>query len=300
MPEIASISLSDLLIDTQNPRLEQPNTGQREALRAFAADQKGKLVALAKDVVAYGLNPSELPIVMPFHDDLKRYVVLEGNRRLTVLKALENPEWLVGAMQHTEVEEMRRLSKEYQEDPIESVQCVVVQTRDEAQHWMLIRHAPQNHGGVSISSWTSDDSSRFRSRSGKIDFHTQALNLLEESGQLTQSKRETPSSIKLQALAWHSGGTSKTWYWLPGGDSHCSWREEASYQGTDVCCERFGVWAKKSKGHICEGRAHKVCKRIARPYCCPFVVLRWRNFGVVIGKSSCVGSATGGIAVGSS
>lgn len=199
MPEIASISISDVLIDTQNPRLEQPNTGQREALRAFAADQKGKLISLAKDIVAFGMNPSELPIVMPFHDDLKRYVVLEGNRRLTVLKALENPEWLVGAMQPSEVDEMRRLSREYQEDPIESLQCVIM-NRDEAQHWMLIRHAPQQHGGVSISPWTSDDSSRFRSRSGKVDFHTQALNLLEESGQLTPTKRKNLPASSFKRL----------------------------------------------------------------------------------------------------
>jgi len=200
MPEIASISLSDVLIDTQNPRLEQPNTGQREALRAFAAHPKSKLIALAKDIISHGLNPSELPIVMPFHDDLKRYVMLEGNRRLTVLKALENPEWLVGAMQPSEVQEMRRLSKEYQQNPIESLQCIVISNRDEAQHWMEIRHAPQNHGGVSISGWTSDDSSRFRSRSGKIDFHTQALNLLEESGHLTPTKRRNVPASSFKRL----------------------------------------------------------------------------------------------------
>ena len=66
-------------------------------------------MALAKDIVNYGMNPTELSIVMPLNDDLRRYVVLEGNRRLTALKALENPEWLVGAMQPGEVEEMRRL-----------------------------------------------------------------------------------------------------------------------------------------------------------------------------------------------
>lgn len=200
MPEIASISLTDVLIDTQNPRLEQPNTGQREALRAFAAHQKGKLIALAKDIISHGLNPSELPIVMPFHDDLKRYVMLEGNRRLTALKALENPEWLVGAMHPSEVDEMRRLSKEYQQNPIESLQCIVISNRDEAQHWMEIRHAPQNHGGVSISGWTSDDSSRFRSRSGKVDFHTQALNLLEESGGLTPTKRRNVPASSFKRL----------------------------------------------------------------------------------------------------
>lgn len=195
MAEIASIPLSDLLIDTQNPRLEQPNTGQREALRAFAKDQKGRLVALARDIVGFGMNPTEFAIVMPFKDDLKRFVVLEGNRRLTALKALENPEWLVGAMQPVEVDEMRRLAKDYQESPIESLQCAVVRSRDDAQHWMELRHAPGRHPGASIAGWTSDDASRFRARTGKVDFHTQALNLLEEGGHLTPVKRrKVPAS----------------------------------------------------------------------------------------------------------
>ncbi|HEX5236600.1 MAG TPA: hypothetical protein VFW25_14875 [Silvibacterium sp.] len=199
MAEISSIPLSDLLIDTQNPRLEQPNTGQREALRAFAADAKAKLIALAKDIVGFGMNPSELAIVMPFHDDLKRYVVLEGNRRFTAVKALENPEWLVGAMQPSEVEEMRRLSKAYQENPVESLQCVIM-TREQAQHWMEVRHAPGRYPGASIAPWASDDSSRFRSRTGKFDFHTQALNLLEETGNLTPAKRRNVPAASLKRL----------------------------------------------------------------------------------------------------
>jgi len=199
MAEISSIPLSDLLIDTQNPRLEQPNTGQREALRAFAADSRAKLIALAKDIVSFGMNPSELAIVMPFHDDLKRYVVLEGNRRFTALKALENPEWLVGAMQPSEVDEMRRLSREYQENPVESLQCVIM-TRDDAQHWMEVRHAPGRFAGASIAGWTSDDASRFRSRTSKADFQTQALNLLEEAGHLTPAKRRNVPASSFKRL----------------------------------------------------------------------------------------------------
>jgi hypothetical protein len=137
---------------------------------------------------------------MPFKDDLKRYVVLEGNRRFTALKALENPEWLVGAMQPSDVEEMRRLSKDYQENPIESLQCVVVGSRDDAQHWMEIRHAPARYPGASIAGWTSDDASRFRARTGKVDFHTQALNLLEEGGHLTPAKRRNVPAASFKRL----------------------------------------------------------------------------------------------------
>jgi hypothetical protein len=200
MPEITSLPLPDLLIDAENPRLPQPNVGQREALRALAAQEPQKLIFLAKDILAHGMNISEFPIVMPLNDDLKRYTVLEGNRRLAALKALENPEWLVGAMQTSEVEEMRRLGKQYQSDPIEAVQCVAVATRDEAQHWIELRHTGGQNNGASVVPWGADDAARFRARTGNFEFHTQALNLLEHEGQLTPAKRRRVKSTSLKRL----------------------------------------------------------------------------------------------------
>jgi hypothetical protein len=198
--EITPVSIADLLIDAENPRLPQPNVGQREALRALAQHQGRKLVALAKDIVAFGINPTELPIIMPLKDDLKRYVVVEGNRRLTALKALENPEWLVGAMPPSDVEEMRRLSKQYQENPIESIQCIAAETKEDARHWMQLRHAGGQNEGASIVPWGSDDAARFRARSGNVEFHTQALNLLEEAGQLTPAKRRKVPATSFKRL----------------------------------------------------------------------------------------------------
>ena len=200
MPEIALLSLPDLLIDTENPRLPQPNVGQRDALRAFASHEPGKLIALAKDIVGYGLNPTELSIVMPFNDDLRRYIILEGNRRLTALKALENPEWLVGAMPPTSVDEMRSLARQYQENPIESLQCIVVADREEARHWMELRHTGGQNNGASVVPWGSDDAARFRARSGNFEFHTQALNLLEDAGQLTPAERRKVKATSLKRL----------------------------------------------------------------------------------------------------
>lgn len=199
MAEILALSLPDLLIDSENPRLSQPNTGQREALRALAGHEPSKLVSLAKDIVAFGTNPSELPIVMSLSDDLKRYIVLEGNRRLATLKALENPEWLVGAMPPGDVEEMRRLSRQYQENPIESVLCVVM-SKDDARHWIELRHTGGQNGGASVVPWSSDDASRFRARTGDFEFHTQALNLLEDAGQLTPSDRRKVKATGLKRI----------------------------------------------------------------------------------------------------
>jgi hypothetical protein len=64
MAQILAVPPSNLLVDLENPRLRQPNTSQREAQRALAQDEQRKIVALAKDIVEFGMNPADLPIVM--------------------------------------------------------------------------------------------------------------------------------------------------------------------------------------------------------------------------------------------
>jgi hypothetical protein len=199
MAEVISIPPSSLLIDAENPRLPQPNTGQREALRALADHQQRKILALARDIVLYGLNPTDLPIVMATNDDLKRYVVLEGNRRLSALKGLENPDSLVGTIDGAALKELRTLSKQYHQVPIDSVQCVVVKTRDEARHWIELRHTGLNEG-AGIWTWGSDEVGRFRFRIGEEEIHTQALNLLEKLGELTPEERRAVPASSLKRL----------------------------------------------------------------------------------------------------
>ena len=199
MAENASIPLADLLIDAENPRLPQPNVGQREALRAIASHQGRKLQVLARDILRHGLNPTELSIVMPFKDDLKRYVVVEGNRRLTALRALENPEFLVDAIPPGVLTQIRRLSKEYQNSPIESFPCVVVKDRDEARHWIELRHTGENEG-AGIVRWGSDDAARYRARSGGLEAHSQALNFLEQRGDLRPDERRKVPATSFKRL----------------------------------------------------------------------------------------------------
>ena len=197
MREILAVPVSDLLVDTQNPRLTEPNTGQREAHRSLAHNQQAKLVALAKDIVAHGLNPSELPIIMRIEGD--RYRFLEGNRRLTALRALENPDLLKDAVGASVLKQFRVLSKRYQENPIESVICLVVDNRDESRHWIELRHTGENKG-AGIVGWGSDEAARFRSRTGKVEIHTQALNFLQEQGVLGKEQRRQVPVTSLKRL----------------------------------------------------------------------------------------------------
>lgn len=194
MPNTIPVKPSDLLIDEINPRIPLPNAGQREVQRELARHQGPKLLALARDILGHGLNPADLPIVMPFEGDHSRCIVLEGNRRIVALKALENPEIFAGAVDEGVLKELRNLSKEYQKSPVEDVLCLQVKDRDEARHWVELRHTGEN-GGAGIVPWSSDDVARFQSRTKGFDIHTQALNFLEKHGAITaEARREVPAA----------------------------------------------------------------------------------------------------------
>src|SRR5258708_37220532 len=167
MAQQVELPVASLLIDEENPRLSNPNAGQREALRSLASYQGRKLQMLAADILVHGLNPSDLTIVMPFDTDENRYIVLDGNRRLAALRALENPDSLVDTVGKGVLTEIRKLSKKYQEAPQETIPCLVVRERDEARHWIELRHSGELEGAGSVA-WGSDEKARFRARTADL------------------------------------------------------------------------------------------------------------------------------------
>lgn len=199
MATTLQIPISALLVDDKNPRLPQPNLGQRDAQRAIAQDQQRKLLKLAEDIVAFGLNLAELPIVMQQKDDLHRYTVLEGNRRLVALRALENPEWMIGALNAGLLTKMRELSRAYLRNPLEDAQCLVVKNRDEAKHWIELRHAGQLEG-AGIVPWVADQTARFRARNSGLRLHSQILDLLERREEITPEERSKVPTASLRRL----------------------------------------------------------------------------------------------------
>jgi len=197
MPEI--ISPVNLLVDEENPRLLHPNVGQHKAIQALANVQGKKLLMLARDIIHYGLNPSELCIVMAHERDPGRFIVLEGNRRLTALRALENPELLANVVEGKVLREMRKLSHTYQENPIEGVECVVVKDRALADHWLEVRHSGEGLG-AGIVQWDSDERARHRGRTRKLEIHQQALDFLDQRGDLSPEQRAAVPSSTFKRL----------------------------------------------------------------------------------------------------
>ncbi len=175
--------------------------GQREALHRLAKHQGGQLLSLATHIIEHGGSiPADLPIAIASEEEIGRYILLDGNRRLTAIRALESPDSLGDSLEQAIMEKIRRLSLKYQQAPIETMQCVIVADRDEAQPWIDLRHQGPL-GGAGTVHWSPDGKARSIAQAGgKLELHTRLLNFLQDDGHLTIEKRETIPVTTLKRL----------------------------------------------------------------------------------------------------
>src|SRR5207253_2671095 len=110
------------------------------------------------------LSPMERLLVMPSAEDRTRFVVLEGNRRVTALKILAEPTLAEAVLTPVEQANVKKWSKKFHDgSPAEEVSCAVFATREEANPWIERRHRGEQ-GGVGIVSWGATESARFDAR----------------------------------------------------------------------------------------------------------------------------------------
>jgi hypothetical protein len=168
MPEYVSIPVSSLLLDNRNSRLpEQGATQQATALALVDQHGASALLKLAEDIVAHHLDPMSLTAVVPSADARKRYTVLEGNRRLLAIKALESPALVSPRLKPNQSRKLNTLSAQYAEDPIEEIRCVLFNSEEEARHWLVLRHTGQNEGSGLVP-WDSEMQDRFMHRQAGV------------------------------------------------------------------------------------------------------------------------------------
>lgn len=158
-----NLSINEILLDPINPR-HDPLQPQIELIKAMIDDQEDKLVKLAQDIIEFGLNPADLTTVIPHHNEKDKYTVVEGNRRITVLKLLNSP-----SLCH--IESIRKrfvlLSQTYLKNPIKLIKCVLYSDRKEADHWINLKHTGENLG-VGTVGWNATNKERFKAQSQNI------------------------------------------------------------------------------------------------------------------------------------
>lgn len=163
-----TIPIGQLLLDTHNPRHEPVST-QRETILSLIATERQKLVVLANDIVEYGISPIDLLLVIK--KDAKNYTVVEGNRRLAAIRLLANPDLADGTVIETQMKRVAALG-----DGPSEIECAVVTSRKDAEHWMGLRHGGEA-GGAAVVRWNTLAANRFSHKPGTQA--AKAITLLE-------------------------------------------------------------------------------------------------------------------------
>ena len=183
MPEI-NLKIADLVLDHDNPRITHAE-GQQEALQKIVRDQKTKLVKLAQSIVEHGLNPMDRLLVLRLNLKPERFIALEGNRRVAVLKILSNPSVLTGLEIPPPMKKLlHREAAVFAKANVEPISCYELASRQEGDYWLELRHKGEMQG-AGIVDWNSQQSARFRNRPPVI----QALDMITERGGLTADQR---------------------------------------------------------------------------------------------------------------
>ena len=94
MIEHLELSIDELTLDLDNPRVGSTSS-QSEALASIVRLNPGHFQNLMASIRDDGLDPGDSLYVV-HSEDGKDFIVLEGNRRLSALKVLNNPDVLAG------------------------------------------------------------------------------------------------------------------------------------------------------------------------------------------------------------
>ena len=167
--KIKEIGINDLFFDVQNARYGgEVVENQREAITKMfqIKDMDKKIYNLATHIATHGLDPSELPLALPFKPEIggpSKYLVPEGNRRILAIKLLHNPNL---SPLNSYARKFAVLSTAKVKRSMSTVQCSVLSDRKTADLWVDIKHTGQNDG-VGRVDWDGRATDAHRERTGK-------------------------------------------------------------------------------------------------------------------------------------
>lgn len=173
-PQKLDIKLDKLLVNPDNYRFETVKD-QPEAMLIMLSSQNNKIISLAKHIAQHGLNPTKRLVVKKVEGG--KYVALEGNRRITVLKLMTNPYELPGDYPFKSIFE--DLHARYKDGLPTAVECVVYPEDQQniADRWVLLEHTGENQG-VGTVRWNPVQKDRFESRHKQQEL-SRAVQVLE-------------------------------------------------------------------------------------------------------------------------
>ncbi|WP_276933582.1 hypothetical protein [Dubosiella newyorkensis] len=144
------VNLNTLVIYAENPRHEPAENEEKAMELLWTKVGSRKMINLAKDIAENGLNPNELPILVPIEGEKNKYEVYDGNRRLTALRLLSNPD-KYGFIPKAQKERLKKLVED-SPNPIPHAIFACITNEDYALS--LVNYPrPKGHGLVTAQSY---------------------------------------------------------------------------------------------------------------------------------------------------
>lgn len=123
---IKEYSVNSIYLDTKNIRLPITDTTQEAILQDLFSNEDA--FEILKSIVQYGLFPDEFPIVIK---EKNKIIVIEGNRRVAALKALDNSE---------RVPYFKERIKALKNPKIQKIRAVLAPSREKATQLIANKH----------------------------------------------------------------------------------------------------------------------------------------------------------------
>lgn len=192
--EYKSIKLTNLLVNLENYRFK-PVSSQVDAIEKMIADQGDKLYHLANDIIDHGLNPCDLIAVSP-SSVTNCYTVLEGNRRISALKILNNP-MLIGEKNRKLQKNFLKLKEENKDKLIKAVDCRIFLNPTDADLWIKRKHAT-GLNGIGTEAWSPQQRQRFEAHTGgKTSAVLQVLEFVKSSDSVSDTLKSQLGDINI-------------------------------------------------------------------------------------------------------
>lgn len=127
--QIKVVQLSEILLDTDNIRLEIAGKVTQNLLIADLFNNE-KAMDIVLNIINNGMFPDEIPVVIQQN---KKYIVIEGNRRIAALKAIQQPD-IAPKFFAEKIKEIKSQSD------IESINVVIAPSRQGVQKLVASKH----------------------------------------------------------------------------------------------------------------------------------------------------------------
>ncbi|MGG3965010.1 hypothetical protein [Heyndrickxia faecalis] len=173
--EFKIINVDDIVVNILNPRYE-PQISEIEAMDLII--NNGKILELMHDIVKYGLDSSE-NLVVSYDKDLEAYISEEGNRRITAIKLLNDPELTPTFTINRDnfINKIRKMKKDYNYKKITEVNCVIFDDQEKMKHFIELKHTGDNNGAGRIN-WKAEN--RYRYKEKTVPFKAYLVDYLSE------------------------------------------------------------------------------------------------------------------------